>query len=52
MYLLDVSRPGEAFLLGEAPGYSRPSISADGSTVLVPVYSGMDAVKFDVVALS
>lgn len=52
MYLLDVSRPDEALLLGEAPGYSRPSISADGSTVLVPVYNGMSAVKFDVVTLS
>ena len=51
MYLLDVNRPGEALLLGEPPGYSRPSISADGSTVLVPVYNGMDAVKFNVVTL-
>lgn len=49
MFAFQMSKPGQLVLLGEAPGYARPAISSDGKTLLVPVYNGMDAVKFDVV---
>lgn len=48
MYLFDLSRPEKLQMLGSAPGYSRPTISLDGKALLVPVYNGMQAVKFEV----
>lgn len=50
MYAFSAQNPSALRLLGEAPGYARPAISADASTVLVPVYNGMEAVKFDVLS--
>lgn len=51
MYLFDLDRPEELRMLGSAPGYSRPTISFDGKALLVPVYNGMQAVKFEVYGL-
>ncbi len=48
MFAFSADEPQALLLLGEAPGYSRPAISADASAVLVPFYNGMEAVKFNV----
>lgn len=52
MYLVDISSLDKVSLLGEAPGYARPAIASDGSALLIPIYNGMDAVKFEVLPLS
>lgn len=48
MYASTAQSQSTLQLLGEAPGYARPAIAADGFAVLMPVYNGMEAVKFNV----
>ena len=41
----------QVLLLGNAPGYSRPTIAQESNVVMVPVANGMGAVKFRVGSL-
>ncbi|MGE9990495.1 hypothetical protein ACQRB0_01690 [Paratractidigestivibacter faecalis] len=47
MYALNLGSR-QILFLGNAPGYSRPTIAQDSDAVMVPVTNGMKAVSFRV----